>query len=385
MVYFFKTPFAQAGTVATVPRATQVDGSVSYEEGWGLDYQLDPDSEPTARDIPRDQFNQIMLSITQVLNQYQTQAFPDFITTSDNDGTPYSYSINATVRFTGGWAGAGAMNYYSLVDANVVDPTDATKWGLVQYSTPELPGVTKAYYGNTLPTGYVWANGTTIGSLASGATGRANADTLALYTVLWNSLTNAVLPIQDSGGAASSRGVSAAADFAANKRLPTPNECGRAGVGTDNMGGITAAGRITTAGCGIDGSIPGAAGGAQNVSLSAAQNGPHTHSASTTTAGDHYHAGTTNSSGTHQHNTPVKTAGSGNPFQFALAFSPWTNTSTYENQLSDSAGAHTHGFNTDHAGDHTHPVTVDTQGSGSAHLNVQPTIIRNSIIALGTA
>jgi hypothetical protein len=84
--------------------------------------------------------------------------------------------------------------------------------GMVQYFTR-----------SAAPSGWVKANGQTIGSAASGATGRANADTAALYAVLWADFSNTLLPIQDSAGAASTRGASAAADFAANKRLPLPD------------------------------------------------------------------------------------------------------------------------------------------------------------------
>lgn len=65
----------------------------------------------------------------------------------------------------------------------------------------------------------------TIGNASSGATARANADTLTLYTLLW-SLDAADVAIYDSAGSASTRGASAAADFAANKRIDLPNESG---------------------------------------------------------------------------------------------------------------------------------------------------------------
>lgn len=73
------------------------------------------------------------------------------------------------------------------------------------------------------PTGTVVPNGGTIGSASSGATTRANADTSDLFSLLWSVTTNTDYPIQDSSGAASTRGASAAADFAANKRMPLPN------------------------------------------------------------------------------------------------------------------------------------------------------------------
>lgn len=70
----------------------------------------------------------------------------------------------------------------------------------------------------TAPSGYLLIDGKTIGSAASGATARANADTQALYEFLWAFDPSAV-PIFTSAGVASTRGASAAADFAANKRI----------------------------------------------------------------------------------------------------------------------------------------------------------------------
>lgn len=67
------------------------------------------------------------------------------------------------------------------------------------------------------PAGWIAGDGTTIGNVGSGAT-RANADTLPLFTAWW-AYTDAQLPILTSAGGASTRGVSAAADWAALKRL----------------------------------------------------------------------------------------------------------------------------------------------------------------------
>lgn len=70
----------------------------------------------------------------------------------------------------------------------------------------------------TAPTGWIAGDGSTIGAPGSGAT-RASADTLALFTLWWSDFSDALLPIFTSTGAASTRGVSAAADWAALKRL----------------------------------------------------------------------------------------------------------------------------------------------------------------------
>jgi hypothetical protein len=66
-------------------------------------------------------------------------------------------------------------------------------------------------------------NGQTIGSAASGATARANADCEALFAFIWRTKSNTIAPIQNNAGAPTTRGASAAADFAANKRLPLPD------------------------------------------------------------------------------------------------------------------------------------------------------------------
>jgi hypothetical protein len=48
----------------------------------------------------------------------------------------------------------------------------------------------------------VFADGKTIGNAASSATGRANADTASLFTLLW-SLDATLYPVQTSAGGAS--------------------------------------------------------------------------------------------------------------------------------------------------------------------------------------
>lgn len=87
--------------------------------------------------------------------------------------------------------------------------------------TALLPtGAVQAFRRTSAPAGWIKENGGTIGSATSGATTRANADTQALFTLLWSQFNNTRLPIQTSSGAAGTRGASAAADFAANKRMP---------------------------------------------------------------------------------------------------------------------------------------------------------------------
>lgn len=141
------------------------------------------------------------------------------------------------------------------------DATDATKVGLFDTSlidtattrTLQFPNengviatqvdvavrcptgtVLQGYYGGVAPLSFVMADGRTIGDATSGATNRANADTVGLFTLLWNITTNAQCAV--SGG----RGASAAADYAAHKTLALPNHSGRGMAGRDDLSGTAA-------------------------------------------------------------------------------------------------------------------------------------------------
>lgn len=86
----------------------------------------------------------------------------------------------------------------------------------------------------TSKTDWVAMNDGTIGNASSGASTRANADTEILFELMWNGVTNTYAPVS------SGRGVTAQADFDANKTLTLPRALGRimaaAGTGT----GLTA-------------------------------------------------------------------------------------------------------------------------------------------------
>lgn len=78
--------------------------------------------------------------------------------------------------------------------------------------------------------GWLLLSGGTIGDASSNGTIRANADTSALFTLLWTGYADAELPIYNSVGTLSSRGASAAADFAAHKKITLPDPRGQAMV-----------------------------------------------------------------------------------------------------------------------------------------------------------
>lgn len=98
---------------------------------------------------------------------------------------------------------------------------------------------------SSAPTGWVKMNGGTIGNASSGAT-RANADTAALFALLW-ALNATDSPILTSAGAGSTRGADAATDYAANKRLTVPDFRGEFIRGLDDSRGVDTSRRLGSA------------------------------------------------------------------------------------------------------------------------------------------
>lgn len=122
MYKFFRFPFATSGDKSAVPDAVQLTGAVSYEQGWGRDYQLNPKADPAAKNVPRQSFNQILGDITGAIRDFQTMGVPDWIEPIQNGGSPYAYAAASLVRYDDG---TGPRVYHNTVDGNVNDPTGA--------------------------------------------------------------------------------------------------------------------------------------------------------------------------------------------------------------------------------------------------------------------
>ncbi len=141
--------------------------------------------------------------------------------------------------------------------------------GTVDPTTILATGDLKVSYGTSILSGFVRANGRTIGSATSGATERANTDCQALFIYLWGADANLAV----SGG----RGASAAADFAANKTIALPDGRGRALASLADMGntdnGMFSGTTFTSGNSTTLGSLLGAA----RRTLNATQIPAHTH------------------------------------------------------------------------------------------------------------
>lgn len=117
---YFDTIFGSSGDLTPVPDAVQMDGAVSFTQGYGSDYEL-PVGNPARLVIDRAQANQLWYYVTSALQQYQQKGVPPFITTTMNGGTPFSYSQGDRVVSSG-------TVYTSLVNSNTTTPPGAS-WG----------------------------------------------------------------------------------------------------------------------------------------------------------------------------------------------------------------------------------------------------------------
>lgn len=123
MLKFFRLPFAVSGDKTAIPDAADPSGNVSYTQGFTAAYSL-LKTDPLSKRVPRLQTNEVFYDITNAIAELQSQGVPDFIDTTLNGGTAYSYSANAVVRYSGDL-------YLSLAGSNTATPADATKWALL--------------------------------------------------------------------------------------------------------------------------------------------------------------------------------------------------------------------------------------------------------------
>lgn len=187
--------------------------------------------------------------------------------------------------------------------------------------------------------GWVMADDGTIGSATSGGSNRANADTAALYAVLWNNVIDTWAPV--TGG----RGASAVADFAANKSIALTKQLGRA---------IAIAG----SGSGLTARVLGQNLGEEGHALTAGEGPSHGHTGS----------GNVSDPG-HNHNINEGTTGIAPPQAQVIAA---------QNNLASSTNA----ISVSGTGITVPSLNINSSGSGTAHNTMQPTGFWNVQIKL---
>lgn len=158
--YFFRYPFALNGTRDPIDASLSSTGEMSYNYGFTQNYTLDLLTDPAALPIPWGKSNQLYYAITSNIQQYQTQAVPEWITSVNNGGTPYAYDKYALVRYD---AGGGVEIYENQIAANTVAPGVDDTWTIVSGGAQSVPtGTIIDYAGLTLPTGYLACDGSQV-------------------------------------------------------------------------------------------------------------------------------------------------------------------------------------------------------------------------------
>ncbi len=177
MTKYYIRPFAEDGDRTAIPTDDPIDGSISYETGWGIDYQKTLGTDPDAKPISRDQTNQLFFDVTANIQQYQQHGVPNFISTSDNGGVPFPYDIYAIVLYDD--MVNGPRIYQSLEDANEALPTDTTKWRWLDPAATFKPGDIKAHASSTVEAGWLDCDGSVVSQTTYAAL-------YAVIGVLWN-------------------------------------------------------------------------------------------------------------------------------------------------------------------------------------------------------
>lgn len=239
-------------------------------------------------------------------------------------------------------------------------------------------GDIKDRYGVGTHSGWVRANGRTIGSTASSASERANDDTHDLFVFLWSQDANLAV----SGG----RGANAESDWAAAKTIALPDTRGRTRFSLDDLGN-TAAGRLAGALFAFGGATTlGSYGGEASHVQTVAEMVPHIHPVSATmdTQGDHAHSGSTSTDGDHFHGFQYRvTVGYATPGG-AGAVDNVGGSVGQVTGFTGTAGGHFHAIATNVTGGHAHNITVSlsSQGGGAAMNWLPPFTLVSTYIKL---
>jgi hypothetical protein len=118
--YFFYA-WAVDGDLTQIPMPTQSGGLVSYQSGYNSQYQDNLATDPSALAIERAKMNSFFNDIVLNLQNYQQYGFPEWIDSTDNQGSAFPYDVGAVVRYRSGSSGP-FTTYISLTIATPPRP-----------------------------------------------------------------------------------------------------------------------------------------------------------------------------------------------------------------------------------------------------------------------
>ena len=123
MAKYIRYSFAVDGDRVPVDDSTQPSGVVSLQSGYPSAYSLIP-TNPLAKKIERNKFNEIMFLVTDAVRQYQGFGAPQWIPASENGGVDFEYQKGARLLHDG--------NVYVSLEDNNTDEPPSDKWWLEQ-------------------------------------------------------------------------------------------------------------------------------------------------------------------------------------------------------------------------------------------------------------
>ncbi|HCR3230132.1 TPA: phage tail protein [Morganella morganii] len=385
----FKIPFAAQGDRTAVPDEVQADGSLSYTQGYGYDYERDQATDPAAKDIEREKMNSIFHDITGAVGEIQAFGMPVWA----EEGKPYA--IRSIVYHN-------KKAWQSKIENNNTEPAAGTAWTELKadLTAGEVGAYTKGEsdqkfqpLGNYLPAGYSYSK----------AESDTNFQPKGNYAPAGNyALKSDVYTKTEGDGRYQAKGNYApAGDYATKTDLglkldktAVTQTTGASSTSTMSQKAITEALKnavnidtIYPVGVVIwfaqnknpNSLFPGtkwsyigenktirlanssgnnvlSSGGSDSVTLTTAHLPAHSHSFSGSTSSFDYGTKTTNSTGAHTHTYQTLQYQKGNSHDVGGG------NSGYETRTTSSAGAHTH---TIAIGAHSHTVSGTTGNTGN--------------------
>lgn len=153
MTKIFKIPFATQGDRTAVPDEVQADGSLSYTQGYGYDYERDQATDPAAKDIEREKMNGIFYDLSSALGEVQIFGYAKW----SEAGAPYP--IRSIVYHN-------KKAWQSKIENNNTEPAAGTAWAELKadLTAGDIDVYTKGEadkkfqpLGNYLPAGYSYS------------------------------------------------------------------------------------------------------------------------------------------------------------------------------------------------------------------------------------
>lgn len=169
--HYYLQPWANVGDIGS-PIPETIEPSVNYPQGWTGPYSLPYPSNPDALAVTRTAWNRAMLDATLNIQEYQQWGTPNFISTSDNGGSPFSYSMYAFALYDDGVNGPRV--FQSQQNTNTDLPSNAgaisVKWFLSDFTAKNttIPGVT--FSGGVTGGQAVYFNGTAYAAAVANGT-----------------------------------------------------------------------------------------------------------------------------------------------------------------------------------------------------------------------